>query len=162
MAIVPIQFFDAHVADIATNEQARWELLVIEPDGFYQMALTNTQPDPANDVLFTDIPEIPRVNGYFTGQGEHLGNRYDINHDIITVGKTSTMTGVSFSQQASGGSIGPFRWIVLYATPSVPDRPLVCFWDHGSPVTILDGFLHTFFFSGSPNVGTIFTARSIG
>lgn len=161
MAIVPIQFFDGAVA-LSIAGLSRWEDAIIEPDGSYQIALTNTQPDPVNDVLFTDIPEIPRVNGYFNGLPEHSGNRFVFGHDMITVGKTSTLTGVSFSQQASGGSIGPFRWIVMYFTSTVPDRPLVCFWDHGSAVTILDGLTHTFFFSGSPNVGTILTGRSIG
>jgi len=161
MALVPMIFFDNAVADIFRKSLARWEDDLADPAGFFQMALTNTTPNPATDLLFTDIPEIPRVNGYFTGQSEHSGDRYDIDHDILTVGKTSTMTAIKIEQQAAGGSIGPFRYMVMYGGSVTPDRPLVCFWDHGSEVTILDGFIHTFFFNGSPNVGTVFTGFSL-
>ena len=43
---------------------------------------------------------------------------------------------------ASGGSIGSFRYAVLYndsATSSVGAKPLIGWWDYGTSVTLADG-----------------------
>jgi len=41
---------------------------------------------------------------------------------------------------ASGGSIGPFRYVVLYNdTQTSPADPLIAWWDYGSAVTLADG-----------------------
>lgn len=41
---------------------------------------------------------------------------------------------------ASGGSVGPYRYIVLYNdTPTSPADPLICYWDRGADVTLADG-----------------------
>lgn len=40
---------------------------------------------------------------------------------------------------ASGGSVGPFRYVVLYNdTPTSPADPLICMWDRGADVTLAD------------------------
>jgi len=157
MALVQMQFFDGVVEKFFENANTMfWEDRVILPNGRYQMALSNVAPS----LSFSDwnqIPEIARGNGYFNGATEHVGNRYVIGHDLIQVGAVSTMTGVKVEQQAAGGSIGPFRYLIFYEFSS---RLLICFWDHGSSVTLLDGEIHTFYFNGSPNVGTIFTLRT--
>jgi hypothetical protein len=41
---------------------------------------------------------------------------------------------------ASGGAVGPFRYIYIYDdTPSTPADPLICYYDYGSGLTLNDG-----------------------
>lgn len=41
---------------------------------------------------------------------------------------------------SSGGSTGPFRYVYIYDdTPVSPADPLVCYFDYGSSITLLDG-----------------------
>ena len=40
---------------------------------------------------------------------------------------------------ASGGTVGPFRYVVIYDdTPTSPADPLVCWFDYGSDITLAD------------------------
>ena len=57
---------------------------------------------------------------------------------------------------ASGGSIGPFRYAVLYNdTPSSPADPLIAWWDYGSSITVLTGETFTWDADASTGVLTI-------
>lgn len=41
---------------------------------------------------------------------------------------------------ASGGNVGPFRYVYIYDdTPTSPADPLVCYFDYGSSITLADG-----------------------
>lgn len=116
----------------------------------FKVALTNTAPVATNTV-FANITEISAGNGYTAGGTA----------TTITTTETSGTTTVSGTQvvfTASGGSIGPFRYVVLYNdTTSTPvNKPLVGWWDYGSAVTLADTETFTVKFSNT-SPGAIFT-----
>lgn len=40
----------------------------------------------------------------------------------------------------SSGSVGPFRYVVVYNnTPTSPSKPLICWYDYGSEITLGNG-----------------------
>lgn len=53
---------------------------------------------------------------------------------------TVTITATDLVLTASGGSVGPFRYVVLYNDdPTSPADPLIGWYDYGSDLTLLDG-----------------------
>jgi len=94
--------------------------------------LTNEQP-LATDTVKADMVEISAGNGYTAG-GE------DSQNDYTESGGTGTMTAVDITWTASGGTIGPFRFAVLYNDSATsPTDALVGWWDYGSNLTLQDG-----------------------
>lgn len=101
-----------------------------------KVALTNTSP-VATDSTLSDITEIAAGNGYTAG-GITLTN--------VTYSQTSglaTLDADNFSLTASGGSIGPFQYLVLYNDTATND-PLVAFWEEASAITLTDGQEYSF------------------
>jgi len=94
--------------------------------------LTNTAPVPTNTVK-ADIPEIAAGSGYTAGGP-------DVLNDVTETGGTATVVATDVTITAAGGSIGPFRYAVLYNdTATTPAKPLIAWWDYGSAVTLADG-----------------------
>jgi len=99
-----------------------------------KVMLTNSAPSTSLDAVLADLTEIAAGNGYTAG-GVAL--------TITSSGQTSgtyilVVTDPDFT--ASGGSIGPFQYAVLYNdTPTAPADPLIGWWDYGTAVTITDG-----------------------
>ena len=91
--------------------------------------LTNTAPVATNSVK-TDITEITAQNGYAAGGA-------DIQNDVTSSGGTASLTGVDVTITASGGSVGPFQYVVLYNDTAASDN-LISWYDYGSPVTLAD------------------------
>lgn len=52
---------------------------------------------------------------------------------------------------ASGGSVGPFRYVVIYNS-AADGGPLICWFDYGADITLLDGETLTVDFDGSAGV----------
>ena len=104
--------------------------------------LSNAAPDPAADAAKADLAEITIENGY-TGP-------VDIEQDYTESGGTGTLTGVDKVITASGGTVGPFRYVPLMNdTPVSPVDPLVGWWDYGSAITLQDTETFTIDFGAS-------------
>ena len=116
----------------------------------YKVALSNTLP-LATNTAFANIVEISSGNGYTAG-----GTATTIS--LAEVTGTTTVSGTQVVFTASGGSIGPFRYVVLYNdTTSTPvNKPLVGWWDYGSSITLTDTETFTVKFSNT-SPGAIFT-----
>lgn len=98
----------------------------------YKIYLTNTLPVAGNTVYNTPA-DLATANGYTAG-GASIGT--------IVGGQTSGVfkftAGSQPSWTASGGSIGPFQYSVLYNFTS-STKPLIGFWDYGTPITLTNG-----------------------
>ena len=109
--------------------------------------LSNTAPDAALDVLKADLAEIAGGNGYTAGGA-------DIQNDWSESAGLATLTGVDVVWTASGGSVGPFTYVVLYNdTAAALVDPLISWWDHGQAVTLAAGESFTVDFGAS--IGTL-------
>lgn len=93
--------------------------------------LSNATPNAATHAVKADIAEIAAGNGYTAG-GQSITNNWSES------GGTGSLTGTDVTWTASGGSIGPFRYVILYNDTAAND-PLIGWWDYGSSITLADG-----------------------
>jgi len=93
--------------------------------------LTNAAPSAADDDVKTDLAEITAQNGYPAG-GSDVQNTYSEASGTGTLGATDVVW------TASGGSFGPFRYVVLYDDTHANDI-LIAWWDYGSSITVNAG-----------------------
>ena len=109
-----------------------------------KVMLTNAAPSAANSVK-ADITEISAGNGYTAG-----GTAVTITASSQT-GGTYKLVGNDVVFTASGGSIGPLRYAVLYnSTPAAGN--LIGWWDYGSALTLADGSTLTVDFSATNGI----------
>ena len=108
--------------------------------------LSNTAPNTTTNAIKADLAEITNQNGYTAPVSvANAGTR--------STG-TVTVQGTSLTITASGGTVGPFRYVVLYNdTPTAPADPLVAYWDYGSSITLNDGESFSVKFNNA-NVGS--------
>ena len=114
-----------------------------------KVLLTNTTPVATNTVK-ANLTEISAGNGYTAG-----GTAATITSSAQTSGTYKLVLGdVVFT--ASGGSIGPFRYAVLYNdTPTSPADPLIGWYDYGSSITLADTETLTVDFDATNGVLTL-------
>lgn len=94
--------------------------------------LSNTAPTVATNAVKADLAEITNQNGYTAP--------VDTQNATSRSGAVTSVTGTDFTVTAAGGTVGPFRYAVLYNdTPTSPADPLIGFWDYGSAITLADG-----------------------
>lgn len=99
----------------------------------FKAMLTNSAPVATNTIA-ANLTEISAGNGYSTG-GMTL--------DTVTLSETTGTAKVTIADEvltASGGSIGPFRYVAIYNdTATSPADALVCWYDYGSSITLASG-----------------------
>lgn len=111
-----------------------------------KVALTNTAPVATNTQL-SNITQVANGNGYTTG-----GTAATISSSAQTSGTYKlTLADVVFT---ASGSMGPFRYAVLYNDTATNDE-LIGWWDYGSSVTLVTGETFTVDFDATNGVLTI-------
>jgi hypothetical protein len=111
--------------------------------------LTNATPDAAADAVKADLAELGAGNGYTAGGP-------DTQNTGAEATGTYTLTGTAATITASGGTIGAFRYVVLYNNTHASDA-LIGWWDYGSALTLNDGETFTWKPNNSATTGTIAT-----
>lgn len=116
-----------------------------------KIALSNTAPS-ATDTTLSNITQISAGNGYTSG-GTAIANMA-----VSETGGVASVTGDKVTFTASGGSIGPFRYSVMYNdTASSPADALIGWWDYGSSITLASGETFDWKPSNQDSGGTIIT-----
>jgi hypothetical protein len=108
------------------------------------LALTNTAPTSAGAIL-TDISQITYTNcssrNLTVASSAQTSGTYKLTiNDIILT--------------ASGGNVGPFRYVVLYNSTTASGN-LIGWYDYGSSITLADTETLTVDFDGTNGVLTI-------
>lgn len=100
-----------------------------------KIMLTNTAPNVSTHAVRADVTEISGGNGYTSG-----GTAVTVTGSSQSAGTYSLTQSADVTFTASGGSIGAFRYAILYNdTPTSPADPLIAYWDYGSSITLADG-----------------------
>lgn len=103
-----------------------------------KIALTNTAPTAGNTVL-ANITEIAYTNcsarGLTTSSSSQTGGVYS----LVLVDLILT---------AAGGTVGPFRYVVIY-NDSALNKELIAWCDYGSSITLADGETFTLDFGAN-------------
>lgn len=103
---------------------------------------SNAVPSVSADNVKADLAEITNQNGYAAPE--------DTTNTAAEATGTLTVTGVDITTTASGGSFGPFQYVVYFnTTPASPLDPLIGWWDFGSALTVNDGESFTVDFGAS-------------
>lgn len=100
-----------------------------------KVALSNTAPTASQTGLDTGTNHPPpaATNGYTAG-----GNT--LTPSLSESSGTATLDLADSTFTASGGSLGPFRYAIIYNdTATSPADALIAYYDYGSSVTLADG-----------------------
>lgn len=97
-----------------------------------KVMLSNSAPNVSTHQIRSSVTELSTANGYTSGGSS-------ITNSVSRSGGTSSILATDVVFTASGGSIGPFRYVILYNdTPASPVDPLIAYWDYGSSITLAD------------------------
>lgn len=116
----------------------------------FKLALTNTAPTASTNTILTDITQISATGGYTAGGYTLSGVAWS------ETGGTAKLVITDLVITATGGSVGPFRYLVLYNdTATSPADALIGFYDYGSSITLATGETLTVDFDGTNGVLTV-------
>lgn len=108
------------------------------------IALTNTAPSAANSVL-ADITQISYTN---------LSSRNITTTSSAQTSGTYKLVLADLVLTATGGTVGPFQYVVVYNDTATNDD-LIEYFDYGSAYTMADGTTFTVDFDGSAGAITL-------
>lgn len=104
----------------------------------FKIMLSNTAPNASTHTVRADSTEISAGNGYSSGGTATTITTSESSGTGKVVGSDVVFT-------ASGGTIGPFRYAILYNDSATsPADPLIAWWDYGSSITLADTETFTF------------------
>jgi hypothetical protein len=112
----------------------------------FKVALTNTAP-AASAAVLADIVQV--TGGVYASGGYVL--------DTVVLTETGGIAKVTIADEvitASGGTIGPLRYAVIY-NDTATSKNLVGYVDYGSAITLADGETLTLDFDASAGVLTL-------
>jgi hypothetical protein len=93
----------------------------------FKVVLTNTAPVATNTIL-SNITQVASGNGYTTGG-------ITTTQTLTNTTGTEKLVCTNVVWTASGGTMGPFRYAVLYNSTAASGN-LIAWWDYGSSVTL--------------------------
>lgn len=102
----------------------------------FKAVLCSAAPLVTNTIL-ADLTQVATAGGYVGGAGGGL------TLDSVTLSEAAGTAKVTIADEvftATGASVGPFRYVAIYNDSATsPADALVCFFDYGSSITLLDG-----------------------
>jgi len=100
-----------------------------------KVALTNTAPTATDTGLLTGSAHPPpaATNGYTAGGNTVVAS-------LSESAGTATVDLADTTFTASGGNLGPFRYVLVYNdTATTPADALIAYFDYASSITLADG-----------------------
>lgn len=110
----------------------------------FKVMLTNTLPVATNH-LYGDVSagELTTTGGYTVGGATSAMSD-------STASGTEKVLATNVTWTGSGGGMGPFRYVIIYNfTTASPLKPLVCWFDYGSSISLNAGDTFTVSFDGT-------------
>lgn len=124
----PINDFLQHIAHGVVNLSS--DQLVVALSNTAPASETNNPTLDGNGIL-ANVTQISYAN---------LSSRQITAASSGQSGGTYTLTLQDLTLTASGGAVGPFRYVYIYDdTPVSPTDPLIGYYDYGSAITLNDG-----------------------
>ena len=136
------------IADFVENAV---EVMNLGSDQFV-VALTDTAPGSETTPPTGDgdgvLASLTQISNY-----ANCSSRNITTTSSSQTGGTYKLVLADLTLTASGGSVGPFRYIYIYNdTPTSPADPLVGYYDYGSSITLNDGDSFTIDFDATNGV----------
>jgi hypothetical protein len=122
-SFVKFEAFTEHLAEKVHNLDA----------DTLKVYLTNATPNVATNTVKADLAEITMTN-----EANHGAGGADTQNSTSRSGGVTSVVGVDATFLATGGTVGPFAYAVLYNDTTASDN-LIGYWPYGSAITLADG-----------------------